>query len=155
MPTLTNSLLNLTSLFGTLSELGPVKKHLFRASREILLAVNSLLGFADQYVSGFSAHSGQNERQEMVRAAIRYARKSVRSIARQLPRGDAEEYRTLHRKVMSSILDVLEGEILKNSKLTTAKAKMKVEVFQAIRNVLLKEMDEEEIRSDEDNDHAE
>jgi len=133
-------LLNISSLLGGLSELGVVKKHLFRASREILLAVNSLLGFADQYVSSLAT---EEQHQQILRNAISFAQKSLRAIARQLPRGDEEEYRTLHGKVMRSILEVLDGEIRKNSRLTSQKGRMKVEVFQAIRNVLLKEIDEE------------
>lgn len=152
MTTLTGSLLNLSSLLNGLSELGPVKRHLFRASREVLLAASGLLDFANQYVSGLSR---EPDRQEMVHSAIRYAQKTLRTIARQLPRGDEEEYRLIHRKVMSSILEVLDGEIGKSSKLKTQKSRMKVEVFEAIRNVLLKELyDPEEPREEGSHDHT-
>jgi hypothetical protein len=140
MPTLTGSLLGLSSLFDSLSGLAPVKKHLFRASREMLLAVQGLLEVADQYVQ--SGDSPSNN-QQAVRMAIVYAQKTVKGITQQLPRGndgDDEEYRILQRKVMGSILDVLEGEIRKGERGTAPKQKMKVEVLQAIRNVLLKEM---------------
>lgn len=139
----TSNLLSLGSLLGGLSELGTVKRHLFRASREILLAVNSLLGFADQYVSGLTSETVPADRQEMLSGVIRYAQKTLRTITRQLPRGDEAEYRALHHRVMGSILEVLDIEIKKSSKNSSAKARMKVDVLQAIRNVLLKEMDEE------------
>jgi hypothetical protein len=141
MPSLTSSLLNLTSLVGTLGELGIVKKHLLRASREVLLAIQGLLEFADQYVSNPNAGS---DHQQTIHAAINYAQKTLRSLTKQLPRGDEEEYRALHRKVMNSILEVIEGEIRKNTRQKNQKAKMKVEVFDAIRNVLLRETYERE-----------
>lgn len=141
MAAIPNNLLNLSSLVSGLAELAPVKKHLLRAGREFLLAINGLLGFADQYVSGDPTAS---DRQELLGSALKYARKAVRTIAQQLPRGDEEEYRMLHRKVIDSILDVLDGEIRKNSRLPNPKAKLKVEVFQAIRNVLLKETDHDQ-----------
>jgi len=50
----------------------------------------------------------------------------------------------MHRKVMNSILEVLEKEIRKNAKLKNQQAKMKAEVYEAIRNVLLKQMYEQE-----------
>lgn len=147
MPSLAGSLLNLSSLLNGLSELGPVKKHLFRASREFLLAVHSLLNFADQYVSNLSR---EPDHQQMIRTTISYAQKTIRTIAGQLPRGDEEEYRTLHRKVMKSILEVLDGEIRKNSRSANPKARMKVEVFQAIRNVLTKEINEKDEEEHDD-----
>lgn len=140
-----SNLLNLTSLIDGLSELGPVKKHLLRAGREVLLAVEGFLGFADQYVS---AGQSQGERQQVVRNAIVYAKRTVRMIARQLPRVDEEEYRVLHRKVLGSILEVLDKEIRKTSRLANPKSKMKLDVLQAIRNVLLREVYEPETEGD-------
>lgn len=145
MTTLSSSLLNLTSLLDGLSELGLVKKHLLRAGREVLLAVQSLLGFAEQQVSGRLAG---NDSQQAIQQVINYAQKTLRTLAQQLPRADEEEYRTLHRKVMNSILDVLESEIHKNARSKNQKAKMKAEVLEAIRKVLLKQMYEEEMQKD-------
>lgn len=142
MPSLASSLLNLTSLVGTLGELGIVKKHLLGASREILLAVQGLLEFADQHVSGVSA--GGSNHQQTLHGVITYAHKTLRAVTRQLPRGDEEEYRALHQKVMNSILEVIEAEIRKNARQKHQKAKMKAEVFSAIRNVLLRETYERE-----------
>ncbi len=141
MPSLAGNLLNLGSLLDGLSELGVVKKHLLRAGREVLMAVQGLLGFADQYVS---AKTTPSEHQQTISSAISYAQKTLRALAQQLPRGDEEEYRSLHRKVMNSILEVLEKEIRKNTKLKSQQAKMKAEVYDAIRNVLLKQMVEQE-----------
>ncbi len=143
-----SNLINLTSLLGGLSELGTVKKHLLRASREVLLAVQGLLEFVEQYVSGSSSTT---DRQQTLQAAISYAQKTLRSITRQIPRGDEDEFQALHRKVVGSILEVLEGEIRKNNRQKTQKAKMKAEVFQAIRNVLLKEMYEPEVEANASN----
>ncbi|HSA60076.1 MAG TPA: hypothetical protein VLJ37_10375 [bacterium] len=140
MPTLSSSFLNLTSLLDGLSELGIVKKHLLRASREVLLAVDGLLGFAEQQVTG--RLSGADS-QQTVQNVINYAQKTLKTLAQQLPRTDEDEYRSLHRKVMNSILDVLEGEISKNVRAKNQKAKMKAEVLEAIRKVLLKQMYEE------------
>jgi hypothetical protein len=144
MPSLAGSLLSLTSLVGTLGELGIVKKHLLQASREILLAVQGLLEFADDYVSNLSSSA---DHQQTLRAAINYAHKTIRLVANQLPRGDDEAYRALHRKVMNSILEVIEAEIRKNTRQKSQKAQMKVEVFEAIRNVLLRETYERESRA--------
>lgn len=141
MPSLAGSLLNLGTLLDGLSELGPVKKHLLRAGREVLLAIQGLLGVADQYVS--SRMSGADH-QQTISHAISYAQKTLRNLAQQLPRSDEEEYRSLHRKVMGSILEVLEREIRKNAKLRNQSSKMKAEVYQAIRNVLLKQLYEQE-----------
>lgn len=137
MPSFTSSLLQLTSLMSSVSGLGNIKKHLFRASREVLLAFQGLLDVVEQYTSNALSKTDQ---QQTVQGIINYAQKMVRSLVRQLPRGDEEEYQVLHRKVMSSILEVIEGEIRRNSRLHNQKAKMKIEVFQAIRNVLLREM---------------
>lgn len=134
-------LLTLSSLIGSFGELATVRKHLFRASREILLAIQDLLGFADQYVTGITS---RQEQQELIRSAINYAQKTLKTLAQKFPKGDEEEFRSLHRKVLGSILDVLEGEIRKVSKIKNQKATMKIEVLQAIRNVLLKEMYEQE-----------
>lgn len=140
MPTLASSLLNLTSLLDGLSELGIVKKHLLRASREVILAVDGLLGFAEQQVSGRLAGA---DSQQTIQQVINYAQKTLKTLAQQLPRTDEDEYRSLHRKVMNSILDVLEGEISKSAKSKNQKSKMKAEVLEAIRKVLLKQMYEE------------
>jgi hypothetical protein len=149
MATLSGSLLNLSSLIDGLAELGLVKKHLFRAGREVLLAVQSLLGLAEQHVSG--GLEG-NDSQQTIQQVIGYAQKTLRTVAQRLPRSDEEEYRTLHRKVMNSILDVLEGEIRRNAKAPSSpksqKSKMKAEVLEAIRKVLLKQMYEEELQKD-------
>ena len=148
MPTLSGSLLNLSSLIDGLAELGLVKKHLLRAGREVLLAIQSLLGFAEQHVSG---HLAGNDSQQAIQQVIGYAQKTLRTLAQQLPRSDEEEYRTLHRKVMNSILDVLEGEIRKNihgKNQKSQKSKMKAEVLEAIRKVLLKQMYEEELQKE-------
>ncbi len=134
-------LLTLSNLLGGLSELSTVRKHLFRASREVLLAIQDLLGFADQYVGNLTSKADQ---QEVIRSAIVYAQKTLRGLAQRFPKGDDDEFRSLHRKVLGSILDVLEGEIRKNSKQKSQKSSMKVEVLQAIRNVLLKEMYDQE-----------
>lgn len=150
MASLAGNLLNLGSLLDGLSELGVVKKHLLRAGREVLMAVQGLLGFADQYVSAqYSAKTTPSEHQQTISSAIGYAQKTLRALAQQLPRGDEEEYRFLHRKVMSSILEVLEKEIRKNTKLKNQQAKMKAEVYDAIRNVLLKQMYEQETSTEE------
>jgi hypothetical protein len=141
MPSLTSNFLNIGSLLDGLSELGIVKKHLLRAGREILMAVQSLLGFADQYVS---AKASDSDHQQTISNAINYAQKTLHALAQQLPRTDEEEYRSLHRKVMNSILEVLEKEIRKNTKLKNQQSKMKAEVYEAIRNVLLKQMYEQE-----------
>jgi len=141
MSSFAGGLLNIGSLLDSLSELGIVKKHLLRAGREILMAIQSLLGFADQYVS---AKSTDSEHQQTISHAISYAQKTLRTLAQQLPRTDEEEYRSMHRKVMNSILEVLEKEIRKNAKLKNQQAKMKAEVYEAIRNVLLKQMYEQE-----------
>lgn len=153
MPSLTGNILNIASLLDGLSELGIVKKHLLRAGREVLMAVQGLLGFADQYVS---ARATGAEHQQTISSAITYAQKTLRNLAQQLPRGDEEEYRALHRKVMGSILEVLEREIRKNAGSPESKvrksqnsqqsqnSKMKAEVYEAIRNVLLKQMYEQE-----------
>jgi hypothetical protein len=148
MTTLSGSLLNLSSLVDGLAELGLVKKHLLRASREVLLAVQGLLGFAEQYVSG---HLSGNESQQTIQHVIGYAQRTLKTLAHQLPRSDEEEYRTLHRKVMNSILDVLESEIRKNTKSKnqkSPKSMMKAEVLEAIRKVLLKQMYEEETQKE-------
>lgn len=137
MPTLVSTLLGLSSVMDQLSELGPVKKHLFRAGREVLLAVQSLLRFVEEYVTRSPLESDQ---QQMVSGAISYAQKMIRTLVRQLPQGNEDEYRALHRKVMNSILEVLDHEIRTHSRKTTQKAKLKVEVFQAVRHVFLKEM---------------
>ena len=143
---LSSGLLNLSSLLGGLAELAPVKKHLLRASREILMAVQGLLNFADQHVSS----SDEKDQQQTIHQAISFAQKTLRHLARQLPKGDEEEYRTLHRKVMMSILDVLDTEIQKNERSKNQKTKMKAEVFQAIRKVLLRQMYEQEIEHDKE-----
>src|SRR5262245_59815758 len=145
MSTLSGSLLNLSSLIDGLAELGLVKKHLLRAGREVLLAVQSLLGLADQHVA---SHLSGNGSQQALQQVIGYAQKTLRTLAQQLPRSDEDEYRTLHRKVMNSILDVLEGEIHKNNKVKNQKSKMKAEVLEAIRKVLLKQMYEEELQKE-------
>ncbi len=132
--------MNVTSLLDGLSELGIVKKHLLRASREVILAVDGLLGFAEQQVSG--RLSGADS-QQTIQNVINYAQKTLKTLAQQLPRTDDDEYRSLHRKVMNSILDVLEGEISKSAKSKNQKSKMKAEVLEAIRKVLLKQMYEE------------
>lgn len=150
MPTLTSSLIQLTSLMEHLSGLGDVKKHLFRASREILLAFQELLEMVEQYAANLLSKTDQ---QQTIQGIINYAQKMIRNIVKQLPRADEEDYRVLHRKVMNSILEVLEGEIRKNGRTHNPKSKMKVEVFQAIRNVLLKEMYEQERGSKETNDN--
>lgn len=137
--------MNLTSLLDGLSELGIVKKHLLRASREVILAVEGLLGVADQYVSG---RSGEGDSQQKLQHVIGYAQKTLNTLAGQLPRSDEDEYRSLHRKVMNSILDVLEGEIRKNTKSKNQKSKMKAEVLEAIRKVLLKQMYQQEIKEE-------
>lgn len=141
MATLTGSLLNLTSLLDGLSELGIVKKHLLRAGREVLLAADGLLGVADQYVSGKTAGG---DSQQTLQQVIGYAQKTLKTLAQQLPRTDEDEYRSLHRKVMNSILDVLESEIRKNAKSKNQKTKMKADVLEAIRKVLLKQMYEQD-----------
>ena len=141
MASLTGSLLSLGSLLDGFSELGIVKKHLLRAGREILMAIQGLLGFADQYVS---AKTTPSEHQQTISNAISFAQKTLRALAQQLPRVDEEEYRSLHRKVMNSILEVLEREIRKNAKQKNQQARMKAEVYDAIRNVLLKQMYEQE-----------
>ncbi len=105
------------------------------------MAVQGLLGFADQYVS---AKTSNSDHQQTISHAITYAQKTLRTLAQQLPRGDEEEYMALHRKVMGSILEVLEREMRKNAKLKSQQAKMKAEVYEAIRNVLLKQMYEQE-----------
>src|SRR5262245_2895999 len=115
MPTLSGlsgSLLNLSSLLDGLAELGLVKKHLLRAGREVLLAVQGLLGFAEQYVAGQS----EKDSQQTIQQVITYAQKTLRTLAERLPRTDEEEYKVLHRKVMNSILDVLEAEIHRSAK---------------------------------------
>jgi len=146
-----SSLQSLTSLVGSLSELGIVKKHLFRASREILLAVESLLGFADQYTSKMSSDS---DGQDTLNQVIRYAQKTIKSVAKQLPRDDEGEYQRLHRKVLRSILAVLEGEIKKMGRQTGSKAKMKLDVYEAIRNVLLKEIHTQEVKEEGSDEHV-
>ncbi len=137
MASLTGSLLQLTSLLDGLSELGIVKKHLLRAGREILMAVQSLLGLAENYATGLTEGA---DRQQAIQSTIGYAQRILQSLAEQLPKGDDEEYRSLHRKVMNSILEVLEREIRKNSKMKAEKSKMKSEVYEAIRQVLLRQM---------------
>lgn len=137
MATLTSTLLSLSTVLGKFSELGPVKEHLFKAGREVLLATQSFLGFVEDYVGGSASES---DRQQMVQGAIQYAQKAIRTLVRQLPRVDEQEYRALHRKVMGSILEVLDAEIRGNARKNTQKSKMKVEVFEAIRNVLVREM---------------
>lgn len=136
---------------GTLSDLSPVKKHLLRASREVLMAVHSLLGFADQFVSG---HDFDTLSPVAVKTAISYAQKTLKRVTQMLPQGaDEVEYRALHRKVVNSILEVLEGEIQNHSRrLSNPKIKMKVEVLQAIRGVLLKEMYEQEVKDEVSSD---
>ena len=146
MPSLAGSLLTLSSFLNGLSEFSDVKKHLLRASREVLLAVQGLLEVAEQYVAS-SADNPQS-----LSGVISYAQKTIRTIARQLPHGNEEEYRMLHRKVMNSILDVIEGEIRKSSRVKNPKSKMKSEVFEAIRNVLLKETYEQETKGRPKND---
>lgn len=141
MASLTGSLLNLTSLLDGLSELGIVKKHLLRAGREVLLAVDGLLSLADQYVSG---KTPEGEVPQTLQNVISYAQKTLQTLAQQLPRTDEDEYRSLHRKVMNSILDVLEAEIRKNAKSKNQKTKMKSDVLEAIRKVLLKQMYEQD-----------
>jgi hypothetical protein len=136
--------MNLSSLLDGLSELGLVKKHLLRASREVLLAVEGLLGFAEQYVAG---RLSGGDSQQALQQVIGYAHKTLKSLALQLPRSDEDEYRRLHRKVMNSILDVLEGEIRKSTKAhhqKSQKSKMKAEVLEAIRKVILKQMYEQD-----------
>lgn len=146
MALLTDSLVGLTSILSGLSELGIVKKHLLRASREVLLAVQGLLEVVEQYVGE------KPDSQQSLHSVLTYAQKMIRHVAHQLPRGDEDEYRSLHRKVMNSILEVIEGEIRKNKRRrqtghanqTSQTAKMKVEVLEAIRNVLLKEVYEQQ-----------
>ena len=133
----TSTLLQLTSLFEGLTELAPVKKHLLRAGREVLMAAQGLLGFAEQYVSSDRSETSQ---QQMIESAIGFAQRTMAQISSKLPRGDEEEYQALRRKVMSSILEVLEKEIRKNTRLKSEKAEMKVEVLKAIQKVLLKEV---------------
>lgn len=139
--------MSLISLVAGLSELAPIKKHLFRASRELLLAVQSLLHFVDQYVNSAASPS---DNQQRIRNAIGYAQKTIRSVTRQLPTDNEGGYQAMHRKVVKSILEVIESEIRKHSSgnppkpshSLSQKSKMKLEALDAIRNALLKEMDE-------------
>ncbi len=140
MAPLTSSLLNLASFVSGLSELAPVKKHVFRAGREVLLAIEELLEFVEQYVGESGLSVGKAVPPQTIQNVIDFAQKSIHKLAKQLPKGDEEEYKLLHRKVMSSILEVLDMEIHKNSRRKNQKAKMKVEVFEAIRKVLLREI---------------
>ena len=151
LPSLTSSLLSITDIVRTLSGLGIVKKHLLRAAQEVLLAVQGFLQFADQQIAD---NLSPSDHQKGIHAAISYAQKTIRNLTGQLPRGDEEQYKILRRKVMTSILEVLEAEIQKSGRRNNQKAKMKAEVLEAIRNVLLKEMYEQETTSKEKHDHA-
>ena len=112
----TGTLLQLSSFLGGFSELSNVKKHLLGAGREVLAAVEGVLGFAEQYVSNPSGGSnGGTDRNRAVGSAIQFAQKTIREISQRLPHGNEGDYRTLHRKVMGSILDVLDQEIEKSS----------------------------------------
>ena len=134
-------------LLKGLAELGGVKTHLFTASREVLLAVQGLLGLVDRYVGSVPS----DERQQVIRLFLTYARKTIRRITDQLPKGNEKQFRELHSKVMSSILEVLDMEIRKNRPRTsTPKGKMKEEVLQAIRTVLVKEIGEEDEKTTAD-----
>ena len=129
---------DLGSLIKGFAELGGVKGHLFTASREILLAVQGSLGLVDHYVGTMS----DSDRQQIVRLFLGYAKKTIRGVANQLPRGNEKEFRDLHAKVLHSILDVIDAEIRKNRTRTqNPKGKMKDEVLHAIRSVLVKEME--------------
>ncbi len=141
MPNLSQSLLHLSSLLGSLSGLTEVRDHLFKASREVLLAVQGLLDMADQYVQDVS---GTTDKQASLQGIIQYAQKLIKTVTKQLPQNDAEGFRVIHRNVVSSILEVIEGEMKKAGRSHHPKAKMKLEVFEAVRKVLLKEMYEQE-----------
>lgn len=132
-----STLLQWSSFLGGLSELSTVKKHLLGAGREVLMAVQGLLGVVEQSVSGQRTETDQERTIETI---VRYAKQTIQEISKKLPPGDAGGYPALHRKVMKSILDVLEQEIKKNGRLKTQKAQIKVEALQAIRHVLIKEV---------------
>ncbi len=138
---------------GNLSELGDVKKHVFRAGKEVLLAFRELLEIVEQYISEVNAGGSS---QQALQTALGYAQVTIHTLVSKLPKKDDDDYLSMHRKVMGSILEVIESEITRSQKAkpqkVTGKAheknqekhqekiKMKTEVLEAIRKVLLKEM---------------
>ena len=135
---LTSQLLGIASLVSQVSELKGVKNHLFKAGREVLLATKSILDLVDKNVSDATS---QTDLQEKVQIIIRYVKRVLKMLVKKLPQADEQEYRILHKKVIGSILDVLDSEIRSNQKKKTQKSKMKAEALEAIRQVLMKEAD--------------
>lgn len=148
---------HLASLMGgNLSELGDVKKHVFRAGKEVLLAFKELLEIVEQYISEVNAGGSS---QQALQTALGYAQGTIHALVSKLPKNEENDYLSMHRKVMGSILEVIESEISrsqkskshnaqkmtgksheKNQEKLQEKIKMKTEVLEAIRKVLLKEM---------------
>lgn len=141
LSSISTGLFQLASLMSNFSELGHVKKHVFRAGREVLLAFKELLEIVDQYIA--DVNDGGST-QQALQTALGYAQGTIHQLVKKLPRSDEEDYRSMHRKVMGSILEVIESEIGRSQKVKSQKsqekAKMKAEVLEAIRKVLLKEM---------------
>lgn len=135
MAKIPSSLINISALLQGLGELGAIKKHLFKASREILLAVQSLLQMADGYVSG----PGTDKYQAMA-SVLAYAQKTLRTVVARLPHDDDEQFAELQGKVFETILSVIDYEIKETGQQKNPKSKMKQEVLNAIRDVLTKEM---------------
>ena len=138
MPKLPLSFLDVSSLFRSLGELGTIKKHLFTAGREVLLAIQSLLKIADGYVGAEAA--GSSPPMTMI---LGYAQKTVANLVERLPQEEGEKLSELRGRVFETILSVIDHEIAETCELKgqkSQKSKMKQEVLTAIRGVLLKEM---------------
>lgn len=132
-------LLDFSILLRGLGELGTIKKHLFKASREVLLATQSLLSVADGYVGQSNADRGQ-----AMATVLGFAQKTISRITEMLPHEDEDQFHELQGKVFGTILSVIDHEIEETGNLKNPKAKMRQDVLAAIRTVLIKEMKKSE-----------
>ncbi len=135
MPKSAANLIDLSTIIKGLGELGTIKKHLFKASKEILLAVQSLFSLADGYVNGMNVEQAQS-----MATVLGYVQKTIQGLVNRLSQVDEDDFLELQEKVFQTILAVIDHEIKENNAIKTQKARMKQEVLLAIRGVLLKEM---------------
>lgn len=140
------SLQDIATLWSTLSKLGPTKKHLFRAGREVLLAVDSILQIAEDYLGTVPLSS---DKKTVTDFFLSTCQRVVKGLAAPLEGGsqDASEDESkgesnfIHNRVLESIIGVLNEELgrLATATKTSPADRVKLQALTSIRETLARQ----------------
>ena len=132
---MTATLQDIATLWTTLSKLGPTKRHLFRAGREILLAVDSILQIAEDYLVAVPLSSDKKTLSEFF---ITTCQRVVKTLAAPLDNGTEGEAQAIHNRVLESIIGVINEELgrLATATKSSPADRVKLQALTSIRETL-------------------